>query len=59
MEITNLSKEEKKSLAVKLIQDLKTDVPTRQSLIDELQNIDSKSADADISHWANPSGTKK
>lgn len=55
MDIKNLSIEQKKELALELVQDLKTDIPTRQSLLDELQSIDNSSADADIAHWADPS----
>lgn len=54
MEIGNLTKTEKKDLALKLAKELKPDVEARQSLINELQNIDSSSADADITAWAAP-----
>ena len=54
MDIKNLTQTEKKELALKLAKELKPDVEARQSLIDELQSIDSSSADADIAHWADP-----
>ncbi|MGD9930637.1 MAG: hypothetical protein AB7U05_11510 [Mangrovibacterium sp.] len=58
MEIGNLSTQQKKDLALKLAKELKPDQEVRQALLDELQRIDSNSADSDIKAWADPKANK-
>lgn len=59
MDIKTLSKDEKKELATQLAKYLRSDVEIRESLIHELQTIDSDSADSDIKAWADKTTPSK